>query len=233
MNYINAKVVIHHTAFHRANESAECGKRTLTFEAPAGTSLAQFAEAAFAATNHPAGLGGLGPDMQGKHVSAEGRCYSMSTGDVAEVTTEGGEPAYFLCGGMGWDRLTAYEFWALLAEQDRAHKTHPDRHWCLDFDGVRFLEGLRGAAPSDPATVVVTVTTKGKPVETVKVRSDPLKGKDLEKVQAALKRAGEGATYGRTDVCCGREENVWKTITIYSKPAEKLFATGTIPPEKV
>ena len=132
-------VVIHHLAFHRFNESSTYAKHFLIVDAygmGVGTPES-YAEAAFRDTNHP--------DINAQTVKKEGRCYSMSTGDFAEVPggTEGDEPTFWLCCGSGWEQVSKAHMEQVIDFMRAAHQENPERHWTMDFQGVRYLKLLR------------------------------------------------------------------------------------------
>ncbi len=128
-------VTIHHLAFFRADTDSEYGQRTVTVtQAPQFNDATHFAEQAFHDTNAP----GAVPVEVSRN---GGRCYSLSCGDVVEVPSaeEGQPPTLWLCEAMGFAILTRAEFDMLLKEQRHAHTANPDKHWSMDFDGVRLL----------------------------------------------------------------------------------------------
>jgi hypothetical protein len=126
-------VILHHTAFHRADRDGDYGRRTLQIAAEDKpvTGL-ELAELAFYYTNHP------NPRPAPREIERSGRCYSLSFGDVVETQTNGGE--LFMCVDIGFRQITAPQFARLLAIQKREQEAKPDVHWNMGWHGEKLLD---------------------------------------------------------------------------------------------
>lgn len=130
---MKTKVTIHHTAFFRVDPDNDYGRRTIEVETPfdCADRASWAAEAAFHDTNAP----GARP----KILKQEGRCYSMSCGDIAEVETHG-DPVFLLCVSIGFRKITGGQFVRLVRAQREAQVSKPNEYWSMEWNGVKLLD---------------------------------------------------------------------------------------------
>ena len=104
-------VTLHHLGFYRPSEQEYYGKTTIVLAAPEEAIGEAIAEIAFDETNNP----NKKPNIQ----KMEGKCYTLSVGDVAEIKEK---KEFYLCMGSGWMKISRSETSYLAAKMEQAHE---------------------------------------------------------------------------------------------------------------